>query len=193
MAKNFKHAKTLFMCIFMSFIMILGASVTSYAAPTDELKNEGRFSVYATASMIIEREYNGERQILLQLRQNTGYMDNMWDLGAGGHLDEGETMRQAAIRESKEELNIDVAEEDMEFVYLGSNFIPNKGIYNCTYFKVNKFSGDLKANEPKRCREIRWFKLNDLPDNLIPMHRDTLNNYLNGKYYSEFGWEDYRK
>ena len=82
MAKNFKHAKTLFMCIFMSLIMILGTSVTSYSAPKDELKNEGRFSVYATASMIIEREYNGERQILLQLRQNTGYMDNMWDLGA---------------------------------------------------------------------------------------------------------------
>lgn len=34
--------------------------------------------------------------VLLQQRQNTGYMDGYWVAGAAGHVDPGETARQAA-------------------------------------------------------------------------------------------------
>lgn len=193
MIKNFKRVKALLMCISMSFVMVLGVSNTSYAEQVNKVANQERFKCRASVSMIIEREYNGEHQVLLQLRQNTGLMDNTWDFGACGHLDEGETLRHAAIRESKEELNIDVDENDMDFVYLGSNFMRDKSIYCCTYFKVNKFSGDLRVNEPDKCKEIRWFSVDNLPDNMMPMQRFALQNYLKGIHYGEFGWQDYVK
>ncbi|MEZ5085322.1 MAG: NUDIX domain-containing protein [Tessaracoccus sp.] len=37
--------------------------------------------------------------VLLQLRQNTGYMDGHWTAGAAGHVEPGETAPQAAARD----------------------------------------------------------------------------------------------
>ena len=43
-------------------------------------------------------------EVLLQRRQNTGYMDGFWVAGAAGHVEPGETARHAAVREAREEL-----------------------------------------------------------------------------------------
>ena len=48
---------------------------------------------------------SGERQeILLQRLQNTGYADGMWDFACSGHVELGESMKQALCREAEEEL-----------------------------------------------------------------------------------------
>ena len=44
--------------------------------------------------------------VLLQLRQNTGYMDGYWAAAAAGHVERGETAYDAAQREAHEELGI---------------------------------------------------------------------------------------
>ena len=51
---------------------------------------------------IILRREGGRTQILLHLRQNTGYMDGCWDFAGSGHVDENETARQAVARECLE-------------------------------------------------------------------------------------------
>ncbi len=58
---------------------------------------------------------NGEIEVLLQKRQNTGYMDNRYDLSVSGHLEPGENASQAVVRGAKEEIGIEVALEDLEF------------------------------------------------------------------------------
>ena len=52
--------------------------------------------------------------MLLQLRQNTGYMDEHWAAAAAGHVEQGETAYDAARREAAEEIG--VTELDLAFV-----------------------------------------------------------------------------
>ncbi|MCV7595585.1 NUDIX domain-containing protein [Micrococcus luteus] len=55
-------------------------------------------------------------EVLLQRRQNTGYMDGFWVAGAAGHVEPGETARHAAVREAREELGVDIASAGLELV-----------------------------------------------------------------------------
>ena len=38
--------------------------------------------------------------------------------------------------------------------------------------------------------EIRWFGINDLPENLVVNIKEAMKNYRNNIHYSEYGWED---
>ena len=81
----------------------------------------------------------------------------------GGHLDAGETVEQAAIRELKEETTLKVE--------LGSVFLEleNQGRKE-TYFMAKNFSGTpvLSGEEAERNRsnnvyKIEWIELNQIP------------------------------
>lgn len=73
---------------------------------------------YSAVFPILLREGANGREVLLHLRQNTGYMDGCWDFAGSGHVDENETARQAVARECLEELGITVDPADAEFVHL---------------------------------------------------------------------------
>src|SRR5512143_3734715 len=55
----------------------------------------------------------GDR-ILLSRRYNTGYMDGHYSVPAG-HLDGDEPVRQAAVRETREEVGLSIQPEDVAF------------------------------------------------------------------------------
>lgn len=139
--------------------------------------------------MILERENFGKTEILLQLRTNTGWMDNFWDLGACGHVDEGETLTDATIRETKEELCIDVLPEDVEFISLNHNNLGKKGVYYCFYMKIKNYSGEISIGEPDKCAELRWFDIENLPENIISIRKNALEDYKKGIIYNEIGWK----
>ena len=73
-----------------------------------------RFVVVPAAYVFLLRDGTGGPEVLLQLRQNTGYMDDHWAAAAAGHVEQGETAYDAAHREAAEEIGVsDVA---LEFV-----------------------------------------------------------------------------
>ena len=76
----------------------------SYAA------DHGRFAVIPAAYVLLRR---GD-EVLLQLRQGTGYYDGHWACGAAGHIERGETLLAGAARETREELGVEVDESDLE-------------------------------------------------------------------------------
>src|SRR5665647_2683547 len=49
-----------------------------------------------------------EGEVLLQLRQNTGFMDGHWAAAIAGHVEAGESVVDAAVREAREEVGADV-------------------------------------------------------------------------------------
>ena len=150
---------------------------------------EERYRTLSSVSMILEREINGKIEVLLQLRQNTGWMDGFWDLGASGHVDKGETLIDAAIRETNEELEINVIPEDVEFLHLSHNNYGENRIYYCFYVKIKNYSGEIKIGEPKKCAELKWFGIENLPENIIPVQKSALENYQKGIIYNEIGWK----
>lgn len=143
----------------------------------------------AVILMLIRNSKEGE-EILLQKRKNTGYMDGYYDLSASGHVEKDESMTAALIRESKEELGIDIREENIEFVTMMHTNTPGTNqIYYNGFFKVIKYNGEVKVNEPAKCEEVRWFNLNELPQNILQDRMQAINNYINNIKYSEFGWK----
>ena len=79
--------------------------------------SEKYYSRLAVNLVLTRTNENGEKEILLQLRQNTGYMDNMYDFACSGHVEKGESYTTALVREAKEEIGITLKEEDFMLKY----------------------------------------------------------------------------
>lgn len=125
-------------------------------------------------SYVIFRRSN---QVLLQLRQGTGYMDGNWSTAAAGHVEAGETGARAAVREVREELGIDIAPADLvplttmhrtpEPCTTGNDWIDY-------FFACNTWSGEPRIMEPDRNAGLHWFSLDDLPAAVVPHERYVL-------------------
>ncbi|MDE6691551.1 MAG: NUDIX domain-containing protein [Clostridia bacterium] len=139
--------------------------------------------------LILMRERGGKKQILLQRRRNTGFADGLWDFSCAGKVEEGESMTAAAVREAKEELGITVAAENLQFAVLIHKCDKTcKLVYYNAYFVCTDFIGEPTVCEPEKCSELKWFDLDNLPDDLIDDRKCALKAYLDGKHYIEFGW-----
>lgn len=111
--------------------------------------------VYA---FVIDKNSN----ILLQKRSaNKKLWPNLWDVTVGGHVDVGEFGRQALIRECKEELGIDIYDEDIKYL-VGScsktvkgNIINNQ-FNECYLIKKDIDISKIKLQE-EEVSEIKFF------------------------------------
>ena len=112
------------------------------------------------------------REVLLQRRQNTGYMDGFWVAGAAGHVEPGETARQAAVREAREELGVDVGAGDLELVTVMQRTdgagLPREQRVDW-FWTCKEWMGEPRICEPEKTSDLRWFPLADLPD-LVPAY-----------------------
>ncbi len=124
-----------------------------------------------------------DNQILLIRRFNTGWRDGHYGLPAG-HCDGQETILEAAIREAKEEVGLNLKPEDMEIAHIVHQI--KKVEYIDFYFLARKWQGEPKICEPDKCDEIGWFALDNLPDNLIIQVQEAIGNFQKGLLYSEF-------
>ena len=123
-------------------------------------------------------------EILLHLRQNTGYMDGFWDTAGSGHVDAGETAKQAAARECREELGIEIPTDQLEFAHLCHNNDSVKTYYHI-YFLVQRFDGEPAIMEPEKAADLRWFPLEQLPDKMVPVRKNAIVDWHAGINYSE--------
>jgi ADP-ribose pyrophosphatase YjhB (NUDIX family) len=127
---------------------------------------------------------NGE--ILLLRRANTGYQDGKFSVVAG-HLDGNETVKQAAIREAQEEVDVLLRPPDLSVVQVMHRRSQDERI---DWFLVTeRWDGEIRNREPERCDLLAWHKLGDLPENVIPYVAHAINNYLAGIWFDSFGWD----
>lgn len=133
------------------------------------------------AAYLIPRKGN---QVLLSLRQNTGFMDGMYGL-VSGHVEEGETVEEAIIRETSEETGAIVALEALKFVFV-MHRLKNEpqDDYVDIYFETHDWSDEFTNKEPEKCGGLDWFDINQLPANTIPYIADVLNSYQSGKFFA---------
>jgi len=140
--------------------------------------------------LILTRPGEKGLEVLLQLRQNTGYADGCWDFAAAGHVDAGESMKMAVRREAAEELGIDMALEDITFATLNhKNGEADGKVYYNVFFTARAYSGEPRILEPHKCGGLAWFSEHILPDAMIPDRRRALENWLSGIPYTEEGWQ----
>lgn len=132
-----------------------------------------RYKSIIAVFLILTRENKGKTEILLQERYNTGYMDGKYDTACSGHLEPNESLSMALVREAKEEINLDIDEEDLEFVSL---IHPYKEGYVNVFFTTKKYSGTPRIMEPDKCSNLQWFDIDNLPNNTIDRIRNVIEN-----------------
>ena len=107
---------------------------------------------------------NDKNEILLQQRSGTGYLDGYWDFPSG-HVELGESLRNTASRETKEEIDIDIAAEDLELVHIEQFFV-DRNYINYT-FEARLWQGEPRICEPEKCSAIGWFSADALPSKCV--------------------------
>ena len=139
-----------------------------------------RFKMRVTVHLILE--HNNE--FLLLRRYNTGYEDGNYSVIAG-HLNGNETIKEAMIREDLEEANITIDDKQLKIVGVMHRKDGDESIDY--YLYTNKFSGNIRIMEPNKCDDLSFYKLDNLPDNIIPYIKTALYNYKNNIIFSEYG------
>ena len=130
-------------------------------------------------------------EILLLRRFNTGYEDGNYSVVAG-HLEAGETVTQAAIREAAEEVGVSIDPQGIHVVHvMNRKTEPGRSESDRIDFfmLIDGWRGEITNTEPDKCDQLAWFPLGSLPPNTVPYVRYAIERYLEGRYYSEFGWE----
>ncbi len=149
-----------------------------------------RFKLKCAVILILTKIENNEEYILLQKRQNTGILDGFYDASCCGHLEANETLKEGMIRETKEELGIEIKANDLTFSSCMHADFKSDGEYLLIAFSANKYQGTPRIMEPDKCSELTWFNINDLPVDLADTRRITIENYKNHSNYSEFGFKE---
>lgn len=128
---------------------------------------------------------NPDGHVLFGRRQNTGFEDGAYHLPAG-HLEAGESVVSALIREAKEEVGVTIAPEAVEFAHIMHS--ASSGGRAAFFFQVRDWDGAPENREPDKCSELGWFALDALPDHLIDYCRVALQHIAAGKPFSVYGW-----
>ena len=124
--------------------------------------------------------------ILISRRRNTGYRDGEYSIPAG-HLEGGETVLSAGIREAREEVGVELEAADLEFAGVMHR---REGDERIDFFlRVLKWHGEPFNNEPEKCDDLRWVGLDSLPENTVPYVRRAIENLHQGRTFDEFGWD----
>ena len=120
---------------------------------------------------------NEQKEVLLQLRRD----NYCWGL-AGGALDPGETLEQAAARELIEETGLTANRLELFNVYSGNDFYykypHGDEVYNViSAYICRDYQGTL-VQDDKEVADLRFFRLDELPDKINPPEHPILLEFI---------------
>jgi ADP-ribose pyrophosphatase YjhB (NUDIX family) len=103
-----------------------------------------KFKIIPTVYLVLIKG----NKILLSRRHNTGFHDGEYSLPAG-HLNGNETIKQAMVREAKEEIRVKIKSEDLKLVHVMHRKDANEERVNF-FLIAKKWKGEIKNMEPHK-------------------------------------------
>lgn len=116
-----------------------------------------------------------ENNELLLLKRAVPAEKGCWSI-PGGRLEMFETLEHAVIREIKEETNLDI--EVINLMGICDHIIKAEDAHwVATNYLCKIKSGKAKIMEPDKASDMKWFNLENLPDNLTITTKKALTDY----------------
>lgn len=128
--------------------------------------------------------FEKDDKILMIRRFNTGYADGKYSLVAG-HVEKGESFKDAAVRESFEEIGVKIQKHNLEFFHVMYRSTES-GERVDIFFTVKTWEGDAINMEPAKCDELIWVESNKLPENSLDYVAFALQSKLKNISMSEW-------
>lgn len=147
------------------------------------MSSKKRFSMIVAVHLFL---INDQNQVLLARRYQTGWGDGLLSVPAG-HVDGGETVKTALIREALEEIGLSLSPDQVEFVHVMHRQSDTERID--FFFACRHWTGTPIIGEPDKCDLLTWADLDQLPETMVPYVKTTLTAYINHHSFSEYGWE----
>lgn len=142
-----------------------------------------RFTLRAAVYLMFIKD----SKILLVRRSNTGWQDGKYSFVAG-HLEGRETVKQAMAREAKEEAGVELKPDNLHVAHVMHRKSNDNLEYIDFFLMADKWEGEARITEPEKCDQMKWFSLNNLPENLLAYVKKAIKNYQSGVSFSEFGF-----
>ncbi len=110
-------------------------------------------------------------KFLMGQRKNA-HGDGTWSV-PGGHLEFGESFSDTAIREAKEETNLDIT--NVRFGAVTNDYFEIEGKHYVTVWMLSDYkSGDVKIIEPDKFVKMEWRDFKNLPEPLFQPWKQLL-------------------
>ena len=146
--------------------------------------SDQRFNPYFAVFLIFQKA----NKVLLSKRANTGHQDGNYSM-VSGHVDGGESFIAATVREGLEEAGVKIEPNDLNLKYT-LHFTRLDRTYICAFFSLDRWQGEITNMEPKKCDDLSWFEIDNLPENTVDYVRFVLQDIQNGKNFGTFGFGD---
>ncbi|MGX1881878.1 methyltransferase domain-containing protein [Streptomyces sp. NPDC055287] len=129
-------------------------------------------------------------EVLLARRVGTGYADGLLN-GPSGHVEDGEDVRAAMIREAAEEIGIALTPADLRVALVMQHRGPGGKPRTGWFFEAEYGAGGEPYNrEPDKCSGLAWHPLGDLPADMVAYGRAGLDAYRAGERFVVHWHED---
>jgi 8-oxo-dGTP diphosphatase len=115
------------------------------------------------------------RGVLLTLRKRAPEAGR-WSI-VGGKVDFLERLEQCALREAREEAGVEV--ELVRLLCVTDHVLPDEEQHWVAPAYLGRIvSGEARNCEPDKTREVRWFELESVPENLTLTAKNAIKAYL---------------
>ncbi|MCB5166487.1 phosphotransferase [Streptomyces bambusae] len=139
-----------------------------------------RHTVPVDVHLVLRRNGAGGPEVLLSRRAGAVYATGMWHLPSG-HLEAGEDMAVAVVREAREETGVLIEAADVTAAVTVHHHPPTGGRSRFgVFFEVRRWSGRPRIMEPDRCDGMGWYPLDALPGPMVAYCRAGLDAYRAG-------------
>ena len=119
-------------------------------------------------------EEKNNQLLLVQVRHRDKYYF------PGGKIDEGESLVEALQRELKEELRLELAKDELEFIgtIVGEAYPQPNMLTELNGFKVNRAIDWSKVETDHEITDMKWFDIND-SENIAPAVNTWIKEFIN--------------
>ena len=147
--------------------------------------------------VIFKRISDGGESEYLMLKRNVAGKFGFGKFGfPGGMVERNETIKEAACREVKEEIGINLSPEDLSIVHvlrLRQKCDPETKkatlVLTAYYLEVKDWEGLPTNLEPEKHSSLDWLKIEQSCEEIIPLNLDAIESIENGVLFSSRGWE----